>query len=134
VYPDDVWDSDNFTFEKLEVGDGAPVNNWLNTGESLDLWFSKSVEPVPAEFVLFRAYPNPFNPTTNIGFTLPEAQEVSLVVFDLAGREVADLVDGWRDAGMHEVTFDGSDLASGIYLYRLQVGQFSYSQKLVHLK
>ncbi|TKJ42459.1 hypothetical protein CEE37_01895 [candidate division LCP-89 bacterium B3_LCP] len=88
----------------------------------------------PMDFELIGPAPNPFNPTTVIGFQLPNAGKVNLAIYDISGRQVAELVNGWRDAGMHEVTFDASDLASGIYLYRLQAGEFSGVGKMVLVK
>jgi len=89
---------------------------------------------VLAEFVLFPASPNPFNPSTVASFELRVASLVSLKVYDTAGKLVATLVDGWRNVGRHEVTFDGSGLASGMYLAKLQAGEFTAAQKLVLLK
>ena len=74
------------------------------------------------------------NPTTTIGFGLPERARVELTVYDITGRQVAELVNGWRDVGVHEVTFDASDLSSGIYIYRLQAGEYEASGKMVLLK
>ncbi len=78
--------------------------------------------------------PNPFNPTTVLSYKLQVASSVSLTVFDIQGREVAMLVDGYREAGVHEATFDASNLASGIYLYSLSAGDFSASGKMVLMK
>jgi photosystem II stability/assembly factor-like uncharacterized protein len=89
---------------------------------------------LPAMFGLRQNYPNPFNPTTAISFQLPVASHVTLVVCDLLGRKVAVLVNGKRDAGVHEVMFDGSNFASGVYLYRLQAGDFVQSKKLLLLR
>lgn len=75
---------------------------------------------LPRLFALRQNYPNPFNPATTIGFDLPEDSRVDLVVLDLLGRQVAVLIDGDRSAGRHNVTFDASGLASGVYFYRLQ--------------
>ncbi len=75
----------------------------------------------PTEFALLGAYPNPFNPETAISYQLSAVSLVNLTVYDVNGRLVTELVNGWRDAGVHEVVFDGSGLASGIYLYRLQL-------------
>jgi photosystem II stability/assembly factor-like uncharacterized protein len=88
----------------------------------------------PATFALAKPYPNPFNPVTIIRFTQPVRSQVNLSVFDISGRQVAELVNGWRDAGVHEVEFDASDLASGVYLCRLQAGSFSATQKMVLMK
>lgn len=78
--------------------------------------------------------PNPFNPSTTIRFELRAASCISLKVHDTAGRLVATLVNGWRDAGVHEVTFDGSGLPSGIYLARITTNVGSQTQKLVLMK
>ncbi|HEX7343553.1 MAG TPA: FG-GAP-like repeat-containing protein [bacterium] len=78
--------------------------------------------------------PNPFNPTTVLSFELLNASLANLPVYDISGRRVATLVEGWREAGRLEVTFDGSNLPSGIYLYRLQAGEFTTSGKMVLLK
>jgi endoglucanase len=76
---------------------------------------------VPAEFQLSQNYPNPFNPTTVVRYQLPVASGVRLVIYDLLGREVAVLVDEMRDAGVHEVKFDGTGFSSGAYFYRMRV-------------
>jgi hypothetical protein len=134
VYPDEVWESDSFTFEKLETGDGIPVNNWTNTGESFDLWFAENDTETATKFQLLGAHPNPFNPTTTISYAIPEAAHVTLTVFDISGRLVTTLIDGYRDAGTHEVTFDGSNLPSGIYIYSLTAGSSVASGKMVLIK
>ena len=89
---------------------------------------------VPEDFSLSQNYPNPFNPRTTIEYSLPTSGLVSLGVYDLLGREVSRLVDEEQSAGVHRVDFDGSDLASGVYLYRLQAGDFSEVRSLVLLK
>lgn len=78
--------------------------------------------------------PNPFNPTTVLSYQLPVASHVSLRIYDTAGRLVTELVNGWRGAGNHQITFDGSGWPSGLYLARLSVGDFTQTQKLVLLK
>lgn len=87
-----------------------------------------------ATFELGQNYPNPFNPTTQIPFELKEAAEVTLKVFDMTGREVATLVNGYQSAGSHSVAFDGSSLASGTYLYTLKSGDFQFSRTMVLVK
>lgn len=92
------------------------------------------VVPLPARFALEQNYPNPFNPTTNIHYELPREAEVRLEVFDLLGRKVATLVDSRQLAGRYTFTFDGSGLASGLYLFRLQAGNFTKVHKMLLVK
>jgi hypothetical protein len=88
----------------------------------------------PAIFSLSQNYPNPFNPSTTIKYTLPSATQVKLSVYDILGREVSVLVNDRRDAGVYEIKFDGSNLASGVYFYRLQAGDYVASKKMLVLK
>jgi tetratricopeptide (TPR) repeat protein len=87
--------------------------------------------PGPAAFELEPNYPNPCNPTTNIRYGLPHNAFVSLVVFNTLGQQVSTLVNDTQDAGYHEVRFDGSNLSSGVYFYRLHAGAFVEAKKLV---
>jgi len=108
------------------------------SGGNLDNWMPVEPtvlgQPLPQEFALHQNYPNPFNATTVLSYQLPVASHVSLRVYDTAGRLVATLVDGWRDAGTHELTFDASHLPSGMYVYRIQGGNWTDSGKMVLLK
>jgi hypothetical protein len=79
-------------------------------------------------------YPNPFNPSTTIKYELPKASDVRLAVYDLLGREVSVLVNERRDAGVHEVKFDGDGISNGVYFYRLTAGNFVQTRKLLLLK
>jgi photosystem II stability/assembly factor-like uncharacterized protein len=89
---------------------------------------------VPSDFSLLQNYPNPFNPSTTIKFELPKSSVVTLSVFDVLGREVSVLVHERRNAGVHEVRLDGSNLASGVYFYRLTAGDFIQSKRLLLLR
>ncbi|MBN2227694.1 MAG: T9SS type A sorting domain-containing protein [candidate division Zixibacteria bacterium] len=94
---------------------------------------------VPGSYELYDAYPNPFNPTTTIGYSLPVAGAVRLEVFNLLGQKVATLVDEYQHAGRHTVEWNttatgGEPVASGVYLYRLTAGDFSRSKKLILMK
>jgi hypothetical protein len=94
-----------------------------------------SPSPVSAlEFALLQNYPNPFNPKTVVSCQWPVASRVKLVLYDMLGREVATLLDGQKEPGTYEVTFDGTGLASGVYLCRLQAGDFVTVRKLVLMK
>jgi hypothetical protein len=89
---------------------------------------------IPAEFSLNQNYPNPFNPSTSIQFGIPESSDVKLEVMNMLGQRVALLVDENRSAGLYTVTFDASSLSSGMYLYRLQAGNFVQTRKLTLIK
>jgi hypothetical protein len=89
------------------------------------------VAEVPAAFSLSQNTPNPFNPTTVIGFSLPDRGRVTLVVYDVLGRAAATLVDGELDGGEHEVRWDAAGMPSGVYLYRLASGGNSAVKKLL---
>ncbi|MFH0736760.1 MAG: T9SS type A sorting domain-containing protein [bacterium] len=89
---------------------------------------------MPALFSLGQNYPNPFNPTTTIKFSIPYSNVVTLKVFDVLGAEVTNLVNEYKNAGTYEVNFDGSNLASGVYFYKLQTGNFTQTKKLLLLK
>jgi poly(3-hydroxybutyrate) depolymerase len=89
---------------------------------------------VPDKFSLSQNYPNPFNPATSIRFRIADFGFVSLKVYDLLGREVATLVNEEKPAGSYEVSFDASQLSSGVYIYRLTAGSFSATNKMTLLK
>jgi hypothetical protein len=94
---------------------------------------------LPAGYVLSQNYPNPFNPSTEIEYTIPSSSSVELTVYNSLGQRVAVLDEGYRSAGSYRVTWDGRDIAgaraaSGVYLYRLRVGSFSQTRKMMLLK
>jgi len=89
---------------------------------------------VPSKFDLSQNYPNPFNPVTKINFDLPKSGNVSIKVYDMLGKEVKTLIDEFKDAGYYNITFDASNLPSGVYFYRLTSGEFSAVKKLVLMK
>lgn len=96
-------------------------------------------ERIPQQFYLYSNYPNPFNPSTSIVYDLPKSVFVRLVVYDLLGNEVATLVEKKQNAGSYTVKWDGlSDfgrqMPTGIYIYRIQAGNFSSYKKMLLIK
>lgn len=88
----------------------------------------------PAEFRLHQNYPNPFHPETAVKFELPRPVFVTLRIYDLSGREIATLMDGFKSTGVYEVKWQPQGLSSGIYFYRLQAGRFAETRKLIWQK
>ncbi len=93
-----------------------------------------TVTSLPTKFELWQNYPNPFNPTTTIQYVIPKAEHVTLKVYDELGKEVTTLVNENKEAGQYRVSFNGSNLASGIYYYRITAGEFTEVKKLMLLK
>ncbi|TKJ41089.1 hypothetical protein CEE37_05325 [candidate division LCP-89 bacterium B3_LCP] len=131
-----IWASDSFPFDIIIPPDGYQGSAQWQVSSFGD-WLNENVETtteLPSTFGLNGAHPNPFNPTTVLSYKLQDASRVNLSVFDISGRLVAELVNSWRDAGVHEVTFDASGLTSGVYLYRLTAGEFTDTGKMVLMK
>lgn len=89
---------------------------------------------IPSEFSLSQNYPNPFNPSTRIHYSLNQSSRISIKVFDLTGKEVANLVNEYKLPGVYSVNFDGSKLSSGIYYYQMKAEDFVQSRKFVVIK
>jgi hypothetical protein len=89
---------------------------------------------VPSEFALSQNYPNPFNPSTKIDYDIATDGNVSVVLFDMSGREVAKLVNDFKTAGYYTVNFNASNLSSGMYFYRISANNFSQTKKMVLVK
>jgi len=95
---------------------------------------SVSDDGIPVKFKLLQNHPNPFNSKTIIEYILPHSGEISLIVYNMTGREVALLINGNMPAGTHIATWNATDVSSGIYFYRLQAGDFVQTKKMLLLK
>ncbi|TNE74499.1 T9SS type A sorting domain-containing protein [bacterium] len=94
----------------------------------------KELNSVPTEIKLLQNYPNPFNPTTQISFELPQAMNVKLSVYDMLGREVATLINGSAKAGLNTASWNALEVSSGLYIYRLQAGNMSFTKTMTLIK
>jgi photosystem II stability/assembly factor-like uncharacterized protein len=94
----------------------------------------KQVDEIPSTYFLSNNFPNPFNPSTTINYSIPKQSNVTLKLFDVLGRELFTLVNKEQRQGNYEVELDGSDLTSGIYFYRLQAGDFVETRKMLLIK
>jgi hypothetical protein len=117
--------SEYSVLEKIEEPDGLAKRNY----KQISYQGSLAVK----EYSLEQNYPNPFNPSTVIRWQSPVASHQTLKVYDALGREVATLVNQWREAGRYSVEFDGSKLASGVYIYKLTAGSYTASRKMMIL-
>jgi hypothetical protein len=95
---------------------------------------NESTNVIPNEFILQQNYPNPFNPTTKIKYSIPVESFVSIIVYDLLGREIITLVNEKKQQGTYQVEFDGKNLSSGIYYYSIITGDFTETKKFVLMK
>lgn len=112
--------------------EGKPLGSlvWFGLPTAIE---SNGVEP-PAAYRLSQNFPNPFNPTTHIEYSLPRSGVVTLKVYNVLGQVVESLASGFQSAGLHTAVFDGQNLASGVYFYRLQASGYSLTRKMVLLK
>ncbi len=120
---------------------GCEINREIYGDTTFVVGIDDDPDQIPSEFKLEQNYPNPFNPSTKIKFSIPLLEThrdasllTTLKVYDVLGREVATLVNEYRDAGSYEVEFDGSQLASGVYYYQLKVGEFIETKKMIVIK
>ncbi|MBD3234824.1 MAG: T9SS type A sorting domain-containing protein [candidate division Zixibacteria bacterium] len=120
-----------FTVEGTRVDGGA--DEWYLEGGLFGVGDETDAE-TPLSYALMDAYPNPFNASTQISFTLPQSGNVRLDVYNLMGQKVSTLVDGVKEAGYHSVTWDASQYSSGVYFYKLSAGDKVFTKRMTLLK
>ena len=127
AYMDPVSESGTYTYrlKQIDIGGAVTFSNPITV--------NAGVAEV-TEYALKKNFPNPFNPTTTIGFDLLEAGNVTLTIYDINGQMVAKVVDGWYMEGSHETVFDATGLSSGVYIYDLTAGSFKANGKMVMMK
>lgn len=122
-----------FVYENNDTLSLCRIMQALRTSVTGPLGVS-NMNSVPAKFELNQNYPNPFNPKTNIKFSLPYGEITSLKIYDIKGNLVQTYFDGFLNAGLYNVDFNGSNLSSGIYFYKLISGRYSETKKMILIK
>jgi len=144
VVLDHIWDTPKYLGTVKFLADNKlqfiPTNNMTGVTNPIPYdgsdWVDVEVEnsSIPDAYSLKQNYPNPFNPATTISYTIPSVSKVHLTIFDILGREIAELVNEEQEPGEYKVRFDANNLASGIYFYRIEAGSFINTQKMMLLK
>jgi len=136
TYPNDYSSITAFLFETVRWPSAHTATFWIDDfciGDTTKSSVDRSVS-TPDAFHLAQNYPNPFNPATRIFYRLPRESSVRLTIVDFCGKTVATPVNGRQSAGPHEIEFTATDLASGVYFYRLQAGAFSETRRMVLIR
>ena len=120
---------------KTPVGKGTTLTAEISTSDG-QKWTKVITVSVgaPKDYKLYNNFPNPFNPSTRISFELPKASHVRLIIYDVVGREVAQVADGDYPAGYNELTWNGVQASSGVYFYRISTDRWSAIKKMLMLK
>ena len=107
----------------------SPPDQTIITGINSD-----NTVNIPEKLVLYNNYPNPFNPATNIKYSIPKAEKVQILIYDVLGRKIKSLVNSKKKAGFHTIKFDASNLASGVYFYQLKAGNILMTKKMLLMR
>ena len=124
-----AWTADGQTMYTADF-DYSTINVYQNTSTDV----AQTGSELPSSYELGQNYPNPFNPSTMINFSIPESGLVTLKVFNVLGQEIAELVNDVKSAGNYEVSFDASQLTTGMYIYKIQSGNYSATKKMLLVK
>jgi len=137
----DLW---TVTYNEQDASEGLKVDN--DGDGSVEYILAMYNEDIPTDididytsavvsgYELYQNYPNPFNPTTTITFYLPQPSDIRLIITNIIGKEIKIVAEGNFEAGMHNIQFNASDLASGIYFYRMQTDHLSLLKKCVFIR
>ena len=127
----------SYTFTDTDVLSGKYSYRLKQIDNDGKFEYSKVIEVdlgAPTKFELSQNYPNPFNPVTTIRFSLPEAGNVKLTLFNILGQEIKTLVNDFKESGVHTINFDATDLNSGMYIYKIEAGNFVQTRKMTLIK
>lgn len=132
--PVHVYDETGTYEVSLTVTDNGGLTHTFTSELTVSVTVSNEELEAPQEFALEQNYPNPFNPNTIIKYSIPEASQVSIVVYDLLGKKVAELVNSRKSAGNYTINFDASNLTSGLYIYQIRAGSYTNTKKMTLIK
>ncbi|MBM4157754.1 MAG: M28 family peptidase [Ignavibacteria bacterium] len=124
----------------LRIHDKTSGNLGTLTGWCVQIKYSTAIsvntnnEEIPEKFILEQNFPNPFNPVTNIKYSIPRSSNVILKIYDILGKEVTVLVNSYQTAGNYQIIFNASDLPSGVYFYKLSAGDLTDSKRMIIIK
>ncbi|MBD3232430.1 MAG: T9SS type A sorting domain-containing protein [candidate division Zixibacteria bacterium] len=128
-YPSDIEHSYSFEFT-VTAPAGAQSTEW-----AVSRWFEDELlVNIPSDEIITTHYPNPFNARTDITFNIPTAMDVNLTVYNVMGQEVTTLCDGYLDAGYHSISWEAGNRSSGVYFYKLQIGEEQITRRMTLLK
>lgn|GEM_PF-421736 len=132
-----LWRNTQGAYLIQQNGEERPALQWLRTyldSVSLPVVSVKDPAVIADNYMLMNNYPNPFNPSTNISYIIPEAGKVTLDVYDVLGRQVESLVNEYQERGSYTVRFNASNLASGVYFYRITAGKYVETKRMLLMK
>ena len=132
-------DENNFktkivAFKNDKLAEVTDINNHIVESDNNGNTEVENFTELPKEFSIEQNYPNPFNPATTINYSIPSTQYTVLKIYDIAGKEVMTLVNETKPAGRYTVKFDGSNLGSGVYFYKITAGNFSAVKRMLLIK
>jgi hypothetical protein len=144
LYERQIETGTNLVLSDIEIFDNnGNIHSWVS-GYGFNLYhrdhqqeitsIGREPNKLPGKFSLSQNFPNPFNPLTKIKFAVPKHSHVKLEIFNTLGQKIETLVDEVKSPGNHEVSFDGSELSSGVYIYRLISDEFTKSGKMLLMK
>jgi len=133
------WDETNRQWIHLDENSYFPITLLMRAIVNTVTGVHQISNLVPREFKFSQNYPNPFNPTTKFNYALPEGRNVSIIIYDINGKKVAELVNDYQEKGTYEITWNGKNnfgepVASGTYIYSIKAGEFKQSKKMLLLK
>ena len=123
---------DEMTGSLVDLYVDGSIDGWTNNGVSIITL--SDMAPIQSVVALNNSYPNPFNPSTTVSFSIPVEMNVDLKVYDISGRVVSELMSGMQSQGLYEITWDAGNNASGLYFVRLVAGSEMHTQKIMLVK